>query len=915
MLFNRLHAALAGLIVCSALAIQSRAADAPALKLEKGDHICFIGNTLAEREQHYAWVETLIQARFPDLELVFRNLGYPGDEVRLDKRLRSQAFGTPNEWLAGKAAPPHRRKGDETDVAANRFENVNTNADVVFCFFGYNESYAGEAGLPAFKTDLANMLKDMLAQKYNGKSAPRLVLVSPIAFENLHDRNLPDGVEQNKNLKLYTDAMAEVAKASNVAFIDLFSPTLDTFSKPPSDGFLGLFKDKPKHYTINGVHINEAGDLLVAQLVDRGLFGEAPKHKDAILKKINAAALDKNFYWFNRYRTTDGYSNYGGRGALAFVDGQNNYEVLQRESEVLDVMTRNRDKAVWFAAAGKDCAIDDENAPPFITVKTNKPGPGPGGAHTFFTGEEAIKHFKLGAHLKANLFASEEKFPELVAMQQMKFDSKGRLWVTVWPSYPHWKPKTPMADKLLILEDTNGDGVADKVTTFAGDLNSPTGFEFYNGGVLIASGPEIYFLKDTNGDDKYDVKERVLTGNDTADTHHAANSFVLDAGGALYFQEGTFHHTQIESPWGPTERNANAGVYRYEPRTQKFETYVSYGFANPHGHVFDRWGQDFVTDGTGAETFWAPTFSGKIYYPNKHNKPPKPYNQRTRPCPATEVLSSKHFPDEMQGNLLVENVIGVQGILQYKFADKGSGFNCTEVEPIVTSDDPNFRPCDVKVGPDGAIYFVDWHNPIVGHMQHNLRDPSRDHVHGRVYRITYDGRPLQKPVAVDGLPIEKLLDLLKDSDDGLRSRARAELTERDSDKVIAAANKWLAALDKKDPDYEHQVLEALWLHQSHNVVDEALLKQVLRSPDFRARAAATNVLCYWRDRVKDPLVLLKAQATDENPRVRLAAVRACSFFKTPDAAEVALESVALPQDEFLKFTLDETMKTLGQFKK
>src|SRR5262249_5109217 len=128
-----------------------------------------------------------------------------------------------------------------------------------------------------------------------------------------------------------------------------------------------------------------------------------------------------------------------------------------------------------------------------------------------------------------------------------------------------------------IFEDTNGDGEADVCKQFASDLHNPTGFEFWGGGVFVAQGPDIVFLKDTDGDDKYDIKERVIHGLDTADTHHTANSFCLDPGGALYFQEGTFHQTQIETPYGPPVRNANAGVYRYEPRSQKIEVYANYG--------------------------------------------------------------------------------------------------------------------------------------------------------------------------------------------------------------------------------------------------------------------------------------------------------------------------------------------------
>src|SRR5439155_6589569 len=185
-----------------------------------------------------------------------------------------------------------------------------------------------------------------------------------------------------------------------------------------------------------------------------------------------------------------------------------------------------------------------------------------------------------------------------------------------------------------------------------------------------------------------------------------------------------------------------------------------------------------------------------------------------------------------------------------------SSFIGIEQEPIVSSSDPNFRPSDIRIGADGAIYFLDWHNPIIGHMQHNLRDPSRDRDHGRIYRVTYESRPLSKSPKISGEPIAKLLDLLKEPEDRVRYRARQELTGRDSDQVIAAARQWVQGLDAKDADYAHHMLEALWLHQSHNVVDADLLRRMLASPDFRARAAATRVLCYWRDRVPDSLDLL-----------------------------------------------------------
>jgi putative heme-binding domain-containing protein len=843
--------------------------------IKKNDRIAIIGNTLADRMQHDGWLETYLVSRFPKHDLIFRNLGFAADEINPKLRLRSKDFGSPDAWL------------------------MKTKADVIFAFFGYNESFAGDAGLAKFKSDLDAQLKNMLGFRYNGETGPRIVLFSPVAFEYLNNPNLPDGKAINKNLGKYTAAMAEIAAANKVAFVDLWGATYLAQAGAASP------------WTINGVHLNEHGNHEVAKIIDRHFAGSspAPKRTTESLEKIRQAVLDKNFYWFNRYRTTDGYSIYGERADLKNLVPRNRV-VMEREMEILDRLTANRDPAVWAAAQGKTHKVVDSDLPPFIPVPTNKKGPLPGFKHVFLSGEEAIAKMKLGSGLKINLFASEKEYPELAAPVQMTWDTKGRLWVAVWPSYPHWKPLDEMNDKILIFEDADGDGKADKMTVFADKLHNPTGFELWGGGVIVAQVPDILFLKDTDGDGKADVRTRILSGMDSADTHHSANSFVLDPGGALYFQEGTFHHTQVETPWGPPTRCVNAGVFRYEPRTHKFETYVAFGFANPHGHVFDRWGQDIIVDGTGAQPRHGTLFSGQVDYPNRHGGPPQVYKQKTRPCSGTEILSSKHFPDSFEGNFCVANVIGFQGILRYKIEDDGASFKGIEQEPIVSSSDPNFRPSDLRTGPDGALYFIDWHNPIIGHMQHNLRDPSRDHVHGRIYRVTAEDRPLSKAPKIDGEPIENLLKNLQHPEDRVRYRTRVELTARPTADVLAAASKWITGLDAKDPEYEHHLMEGLWLHQSHNVVNQDLLERMLRSSDFRARAAATKVLCYQRDRVSNPLDLLRAKINDPHPRVRLEAIRTLSFFSGEKALGVAVELLTQPTDQYLTFTFNETLNTL-----
>src|SRR5690606_16285542 len=146
-----------------------------------------------------------------------------------------------------------------------------------------------------------------------------------------------------------------------------------------------------------------------------------------------------------------------------------------------------------------------------------------------------------------------------------------------------------------------------------------------------------------------------------------------------------------------------------------------------------------------------------------------------------------------------------------------------EVEPLLFSTDRNFRPVDIKFGPDGALYIVDWYNPLIGHMQFSIRDPGRNHFHGRIWRITAKNRPLVTPAKIAGEPIAKLLDLLKTPEDRTRYRVRAELREHDRFEVKKALDKWMPTLTDTDAEYEHLLLESLWVYQGINLLDEDLL--------------------------------------------------------------------------------------------
>jgi hypothetical protein len=300
-------------LLLSALAVELGAQTDPVrLELRPGDRVVLVGNTLAERMQVYGHFETLLMARFPDLKLTVRNLGWSGDTTTLQPRPLN--FGS---------APTHLYK---------------QKADVILAFFGLNESFDGEAGLARFEQDLDEYLRAHLAAKYNGRSAPRLALVSPIAHERLARLPRVDAEARNQDLARYTDAMRRVAAARGVVFVDLYAPTRAAMAQAAAP------------LTINGIHVNEDGDRLVARLLVAAL-GYAPGLRAAApaevkrLDALRALIHDKNQQFFYRWRPVNGEYVYGRRhepfGSVNFP----------AEMQQLDGMVAERDRRIWSRAA------------------------------------------------------------------------------------------------------------------------------------------------------------------------------------------------------------------------------------------------------------------------------------------------------------------------------------------------------------------------------------------------------------------------------------------------------------------------------------------------------------------------------------------------------------------------------------
>lgn len=843
---------LSACLFAAVLLLLGVAQAAPPLQLRKGDHIAYIGNATADRMQHSAWLETYIHAMFPDYDLTVRNLGYPGDELKV--RNREENFGSPDQWLS------------------------KVQASVVFCFFGYNEALRGADGLDGFKKDLAETIDGMLAQKYDGQSPPRLVFFSPIAHEDLKDPNLPNGQENNTKLALYTQAMQEMCNAKNVLFVDVFAPSKELYANAASKG--------QKPLTMNGIHLEDNGDQAVSAVIAKALFpNETLRLDNSGIQKLRDAILDKNYHWFSRYRVVDGYNVFGGRSKLAWF-GQSNADVMMREMEIFDVKTANRDQRVWALAKGKDLDVKDDNLPPELSVKTNIPGALADGKHKYLGGEEAIGKMKVAQGMKVNLFASEEMFPELINPVQMAVDPDGRLFASVWPSYPHWNPTQPRKDKIICLPDDNGDGVADRCVTFADELNSVTGFEFWNGGMLVASLPEIWFLKDTDGDDKADLKIRMLQGVCSADSHHSANAMLMGPDGWLYWSRGIFNIAAMETPT-KTVRSGESGVHRFNPRTFEMEFHFPIG-PNPHGDVFDQWGYQFANDGTSG--------TGSYVNIGKGIGNKQWFKMRVRPVAATGILSSSLFPEKNQGNFLICNCIGFLGVLQHEVKYNGADITCQEIEPIVVSSDPNFRPSDVEVGGDGGLYIADWQNAIIGHMQHNMRDPNRDNQHGRIYRVTPEGKQALEPVKLKGKPIAEVLSAFMAKDNGTRYRARLELSGRKAEEVVAALNTWSKTLDPANPTHAQALLEGLWVLEEHRKPDLSWIAKTYKAAEPRVRAAAIRSLGHWAGRVDSWGPVLLAAAKDDAALVRAEAVKAAVEFDGYDAIEAIFEASVRPTD-------------------
>lgn len=880
------------------LLISGCAQDTKVSGLKKGSHIVLIGNNLGSRMMNFGYFETEMHLRYPDSTLYIRNMcdggntpgfrphpsrkspwAFPGAK-KFVKESIAEHFEISTGWLKT-ATEGHFETPDQWLTRLK--------ADIIIAFFGYGESFEGKEGLENYKAELQAFIQHTLKQKYNGTSNPKLVLVSPIAFEDLStEMDLPNGIKENTNLSMYTQVMKEVAIANNVAFVDAFGPSKKWFDT------------ENENLTNDGFQLNELGYRKFALLLADKIFGKVKAKAETHRKPVHDAIMEKNWFWHNDFKIPNGVHAYG-RRYKPF--GPENYPA---EIEKIRELTAIRDQAIWQASKGRkmDLVEADKKTKVLPEIETNYKQSNKNGDPEYLYGNDALGKIKVAPGYKIELFASEKEFTDLANPVQLSFDNKGRLWVAVMPSYPHYKAgDSKPNDKLIILEDTDNDGKADKQITFADGLHLTIGFEFAPEGVYVSQGTNLVLLKDTNGDDKADETEIVLSGFDDHDTHHAISAFCADPSGAILMGEGVFLHSNIETAYG-TKRGTNGGFFRYSPQRHHLERTAQLPIPNPWGIAFDKWGQNFFAHTSNPNMSWMAPGSIKPRYGEGSPLPRNLIEDKhlVRPTSGLEFISSSHFPDDAQGDILINNTIGFLGTKQHTIEDdsESAGYNSKHKQDLIVATDKNFRPVDMEFAPDGSLYVIDWHNVLIGHMQHNARDPLRDHAHGRVYRITYPSRSLVEPAKVYGATIDQLLNNLKLPEYRTRYRTKRELRGRDKDEVLSKLKVWVKDLDKNNPDYEHHLLEALWVTWGLNKIDGSLLEQLLNAKDYRARAAAVRVLRYVGHQISNQVALLLNAAQDDSPRVRLEAFVAASWLEKEIGLPIVEAAGEKPLDDWMK---------------
>lgn len=477
--------------------------------------------------------------------------------------------------------------------------------------------------------------------------------------------------------------------------------------------------------------------------------------------------------------------------------------------------------------------------------------------------EEALAKMTVPEGFRVELVAAE---PDLINPVAMAFDERGRIWVTESFEYPRREPG-PGRDRIKILEDKDGDGRIDSVKIFAEGLNIPSGIAVGHGGVWVANAPDILFLQDTDGDDKADKTETIVTGFGRYDTHELPNSLTWGPDGALYGLNGVFNPCVVEADGKKFE--FTCAMFRIDPVTRKFDLFCE-GTSNPWGIAWDSEGQAFISACV-IDHLWHLTETG-YYHRQGGPYPPHTWkiesivehkHQMAAYCGIT-YLDTDAYPAEYSDKLVMGNIHGnclnVDRVERHGSTYKGFG------EPdFLSGNDVWFMPVVQKVGPDGCLYVLDWYDRYHCYQDANADPEGIDRGHGRLYRVVHEATGRPKPNVQSGKPASELVKDLESGNVYIRETAQRLLAEQKCEGVVESLEGLVAdaANDKKTR------LHALWSLAGGKVLRPEFLRDLLGNEDDTLRAWAVRLVGNQHASHAGLTAQVVALAKDDSPDVQL----------------------------------------------
>lgn len=817
---------------------------ADALLLRSGDRVVLLGDTLIEREQFSGWIELMLTSRFPAENVTFRNLGWsadtPAGTSRIGLSLRQAGHELPDEgWQL--------LRTQLRDAAPS----------VVLIGYGMASSFGGSEERSRFVEDYRRLLDALVADFPKA----RVVLLTPIPHERL-GAPWPDPAAHQRNLELTSAAIVALAGERGLPILPLHTLLAASASSP---------------LTENGIHLSEAGYRRLAEKLEEYVFGSPGAWRTQPTARIEAlreAIFRKNEWFFHRSRPANMAYIFGFRRK---EQGQNAVEITQFDPLIASEEAQIARLRSFPSSAPAPAALRIGN----LTARSTP---------------QRHPTFEVAEGLEVTLWAEN---PLLEKPIQMNFDPQGRLWIASSGMYPQIEPGQARTDKIIVLEDSAGAGRADRATVFADGLLIPTGVIPGDGGCYVAQSTELLHFRDTDGDGRADVRRVVLSSFGTEDTHHNLHTPRWGPDGRLYLNQSIYTRSHVETPHGVL-RHRGGGVFRLDPRDLRMEV-VYRGWVNAWGHQFDAFGQSFMTDGAGNDGIhWGlPGASYLAAVPSRRllgSVSPGQYPKFA----GVEFVRSPLFPAEWQGNVITGD-FRAHRVVRFAIEDQGAGYVTRELPDVVRSVDSSFRPIDVAMGPDGALYIADWSNPIIQHGEVDFRDPRRDKEHGRIWRVAPKGSTALPREPLPTLATADLLDRLNSRASYTQAAARRVLVERGAT-VAPELERWL----QRNPD-DNSALQALWMKQALNLPLDPLLDRLLRSASPEIRAAAVRARPDTR-----PLTELATLAADPHPRVRVEAIRALGRTGSAEGAALALSTLAQPVDRFIDYALWLTLNELAQ---